>query len=66
MKDIVYTNALADLSGMAKKQYNFRFDEKLMEQIQKLADKDNRTATNYIETLLKKAVEEDKKKSKKD
>jgi hypothetical protein len=50
------------ISDMAKKQYNFRFEEKLIEQVQKLADKDNRTLTNFIETLLMKVVEDSKKK----
>jgi hypothetical protein len=51
--------------GMAKKQYNFRLDEKLMEQVQKLADKDHRTLTNYIEMMLIKHVEENTKKKSK-
>lgn len=50
--------------GMAKKQFNFRLDEKLMEQVQKLADKDHRTLTNYLEMLLIKHVDETTKKKK--
>lgn len=48
--------------GMAKKQFNFRFEEKLMDQVQKLAEKDHRTLTNYIELVLMKHVEETTKK----
>jgi predicted HicB family RNase H-like nuclease len=63
--DIVNTtcsNDIAPKNTMAKKPYNFRFEEKLIEQVQKLADKDNRTLTNFIETLLMKVVEDSKKK----
>jgi hypothetical protein len=54
----VYTKD-SDISGM-KKQKNFRFDEKLMDMVQKLADKDKRSLTNYIEKVLWEKVEQDK------
>jgi hypothetical protein len=57
----VYTKDSTDLSGM-KKQKNFRFDEKLMDMVQKLADKDKRSLTNYIEKVLWEKVEKEKKK----
>lgn len=47
---------------MGKKPYNFRLDEKLMEQAKKLADKELRSLTNFIESLVQKAVENAKKK----
>lgn len=34
-----------------------RITPKLKDEIQKLADAENRTITNYIETLLKKEIE---------
>jgi hypothetical protein len=58
----VYTKD-SDISGM-KKQKNFRFDEKLMDLVQKLADKDKRSLTNYIEKVLWEKVEQDKAKKK--
>lgn len=36
----------------AKKVYSFRLSEGVMTQAQKMADKENRTVTNFIETLL--------------
>lgn len=54
-----------DISGMAKEQFNFRLDKDLMKQVKKLADEQNRSVTNYIETVLMKAVEEAKKSKKK-
>lgn len=64
MKELVYTKAKTDLSEMAKRQFNFRFDEDLIKLVQKLADKDNRSLTNYIETVLSQKVEEEKAKKK--
>lgn len=51
MKAEVYTNA-TELSGM-KKQYNFRFDEEAVEQWQRVAELENRSLTNLIETVMK-------------
>lgn len=36
----------------AKKNYSFRFQEGVISDIQKIAEKENRTATNLIETVL--------------
>lgn len=46
----VYTTAY--LSGM-KKQYNFRFDEEAVNEWQKVAELENRSLTNLIETVMK-------------
>ena len=48
----------------AKKNYSFRFKEGVMSDLQKIADKLNRTATNLIETILIKFVEDEKDKNK--
>lgn len=37
---------------------SFRIDKTLMEQLKKLAEKENRTVSNLIETILKKGVDE--------
>lgn len=47
---------------MAKQLYSFRFDPTLIKEIEKMAKKENRNLTNYIETLLIQKVEENKKK----
>lgn len=39
---------------------NMKMDPKIKEEIQKLAKQDNRTMANYIETILKRHVEEKK------
>lgn len=49
----VYTTAKPELSNM-KKQYNFRFDKEAVNEWQKAADLENRSLTNYIETVMKK------------
>jgi hypothetical protein len=49
---------------MAKQLYSFRFDPELIKEIEKLAKKDLRSTTNYIETILKQHLEESKKKPK--
>lgn len=36
----------------AKKNYSFRFKDGVMSDLQKIADKENRTSTNLIETIL--------------
>lgn len=48
----------------AKKNYSFRFKEGVMSDLQKIADKLNRTTTNLIETILIKFVEDEKDKNK--
>jgi hypothetical protein len=53
---------ITNFEDMAKKRVNFRLDESLVADLQKLAVKENRTLTNYIETVLKKHIEENKKK----
>ena len=39
-----------------KKIFSFRFEEGVIEEAKKQADKENRTLTNWIETLIKKAI----------
>ncbi len=46
---------------MAKKNYSFRFKEDVMNDIQKIADDENRTSTNLIETTLIELVKKKKK-----
>lgn len=41
---------------MAKKQLPVRVDEAILEKLQKLAKKDNRPLSNYVETVLKNHV----------
>ena len=48
---------------MAKKNYSFRFKEDVMNDIQKIADQENRTSTNLIETVLIDMVKKNKKKA---
>lgn len=50
----VYTDAY--ISGM-KKQYNFRLEEKLINDLQALATKENRSLTNLIETVMMQYVQ---------
>lgn len=40
-----------------KKTYSFTIDEQVMEQIRKAAEADGRSVSNYVELLLRKAVE---------
>jgi hypothetical protein len=49
-----------DINRMAKEQFNFRLDKDLMKQVKKLADEQNRSVTNYIETLLIQAIDTSK------
>lgn len=44
----------------AKKNYSFRFKEGVLSDLQKIADKQNRTVTNLIETILIKFVKDEK------
>lgn len=41
---------------MAKKQLPVRVDEAVLEKLQKLAKRDNRPLSNYVETVLKNHV----------
>lgn len=49
---------------MAKTLYSFRFSPELIKEVEKLAKAENRNLTNFIETVLIKVVEENKKKKK--
>ena len=42
---------------MKKTPMNFRFDEELISDLKKIADSENRSLTNLIETELKKLAE---------
>ena len=44
--------------GIEKKVFSLRLDEELIEKIKVLAEKENRTVSNYVETVLKKCVQE--------
>jgi len=46
---------------MAKKPITIRLEEKLLERIEEMAKKENRPISNYIETVLKKHLEEKEK-----
>ena len=41
-----------------KKLVTFRFDPDLLAKAKKAADRQNRSLTNYVETVLKQAVDE--------
>lgn len=49
---------------MSKKNYSFRFKEDIMDKIQELADEENRTGTNLIETVLIDHIKKAKRKKK--
>lgn len=66
MENSVYTNDMCELSAMGKKQFNFRLDDQLMKDAKRLADQDNRTLTNYVETIISETVKASKKKKKND
>jgi predicted transcriptional regulator len=40
-----------------KKAVTFRIDPDLLERARRLADADNRSLTNYVETALRRAIE---------
>ena len=44
--------------GIEKQVLSMRLDEELIEKLRKLAESENRTLSNYIETLLKKHIDE--------
>lgn len=58
------SNLAVKQDAMAKTLYSFRFDPQLIKEVEKLAKKENRNLTNFIETTLLQIVEESKKKSK--
>lgn len=47
---------------MAKMLYSFRFPTELVKEIEKLAKKEHRNLTNYLELLMIQKIEESKKK----
>jgi len=40
--------------GIEKKVYSFRLDEKVMDEIKKISEEENRSISNLVETILKK------------
>lgn len=58
------SNLVPKQDEMAKQLYSFRFDPALIREVEKLAKKENRNLTNFIETLLIQKVEESKKSKK--
>lgn len=42
--------------GVEKKVYSFRFEEELMNDIRKIAEEQNRSLSNFVETTLKNHV----------
>jgi len=42
--------------GITKPTYSFRIDEETMNKIKKYAESENRSLSNYIETLVKEHV----------
>jgi predicted DNA-binding protein len=44
-----------------KKHYSIRIEETIIEQLKKIADKENRTVANLIETAIKQYIEKPKK-----
>ena len=49
--------AIVHTDGAMKKPVTFRMDADLLERARRLADADNRSLTNYIETALRRAIE---------
>ncbi len=39
--------------AVEKKVYSFRFDERLVDQLKYYAQEENRTLSNFVETILK-------------
>ena len=42
-----------DHMAVEKKVYSFRFDERLVDQLKYYAQEENRTLSNFVETILK-------------
>lgn len=53
---------MADEKEIKTVSINFRIEESTKEDLEKLADADSRTLSNYIRVLLEKHVEKTKKK----
>jgi len=47
--------------GIEKRPISTRLDEKIVEKLKELADKENRTLSNVIETIIKKYIEQNEK-----
>ncbi|MBC8585352.1 DUF6364 family protein [Youxingia wuxianensis] len=43
--------------GVEKKVYSFRLEERMVEQLKSCAEKENRTLSNMVETILKSYLE---------
>ncbi len=39
--------------GVEKKVYSFRFSEEMVQNLQKYANEENRSLSNFVETILK-------------
>ena len=46
--------------GIEKKVYSVRLDEELLNELKKIADEENRTLSNLVETVLKRYVQSQK------
>ena len=46
--------------GIEKKVYSVRLDEELLNELKKIADEENRTLSNLVETVLKRYVQSKK------
>jgi len=44
-----------------KARYNFRFDNELIKEVDRIAEKEQRSRTNMIEVIIKKYIEDGKK-----
>lgn len=44
-----------------KKPYSIRIEDKIIKQLEKIAEKENRTVANLIETALKQYIDQSKK-----
>ena len=44
--------------GIEKQVLSMRLDEDVIEELKRLAEQENRTLSNYIETLLKKHIKD--------
>jgi len=42
--------------GIEKKIFSLRLDDEVLERLKQLAEKENRTLSNYVETILKKHI----------
>ena len=51
------------LMGIEKKVYSFRFDEDFVEELRAIAKEENRTLSNFVETILKEYLKTVKKRT---